>query len=85
MSRLTRAQVIHEIFTGVDSQDSDQVANILSLYEQTAKNEGYEQGHLHGFLTGVLVGAVLGVLAAFLCGAWYFSTVYSGESTSLTL
>jgi hypothetical protein len=58
----------------VDTQDSDQVANILSLYEQTAKNEGYEQGHLHGFLTGVLVGAVLGVLAAFLCGAWYFST-----------
>lgn len=67
MDRDERAEVIHKVFTGVNTENYDLVAYTLKEYEKAASN----RGHLHGFLIGLVIGAVIGVMIAGLahCGA----------------
>lgn len=66
MDRDTRADVIHKVFTGVNTDDYTLVANTLASYERECSNAG----HLRGFVIGLVIGAIIGVMIAGLpsCG-----------------
>lgn len=61
-----RASVIHKVFTGVNTDNYDLVADTLADYERQASNHG----HLRGFVIGLVIGAVIGCMVAGLphCG-----------------
>jgi hypothetical protein len=61
-----RASVIHKVFTGVNTDNYDLVADTLAEFERDASN----QGHLRGFVVGLVIGAIIGVMVAGLphCG-----------------
>lgn len=60
MDRDERAEVIHKVFTGVNTENYDLVAKTLSEYERDASN----LGHLRGFVIGLVIGAIIGVIIA---------------------
>jgi hypothetical protein len=66
LDRDERAEVIHKVFTGVNTENYDLVAATLKAYERQASNAG----HLKGFLVGLVIGAIIGVMVAGLsdCG-----------------
>lgn len=66
LDRDERAAVIHKVFTGVNTDNYDLVADTLAEFERTASNHG----HLRGFVIGLVIGAVIGCMVAWLpsCG-----------------
>ena len=55
-----RAEVVHKMFRGVNTENYDLVSDTLLGYEKVS----YERGHIHGFLIGLVVGAIIGCLIA---------------------
>jgi hypothetical protein len=58
--RSYRAEVVHKVFTGVNTENYDLVSRTLLDYEKVS----YERGHIQGFLLGLVVGAIIGVMIA---------------------
>lgn len=80
IDRDERAALIHKVFTGVNTDDYDLVANTLAEFERDANN----QGHLHGFLVGLVIGAVIGCMVAGLpqCGDHSTSSAANAAASS---
>ena len=59
-----RARLIHRVFTGINTDNPELVADSLADHEAQTAREHFLRGHLYGFVTGIVVGAVVGVMIA---------------------
>jgi len=57
-----RRSVIHRVFTGVNTNDTDLVSDALGEFEVETFKRGYSEGYLKGVLFGALLGAVAAIV-----------------------
>ena len=53
-----RRQVVHRVFTGVNTDDSDLVSDALGEFEVETFKRGFSEGWIRGFIIGAMAGAL---------------------------